>query len=168
MKDHGRGFTLVELMVVIGILAISAAIVYPRLDSPYSESARLSRSAKHLASVVRYAQDLAISTQQPHVLHIDLEAQTYSVTARSPRGADTPTKKNLNLGRRLAQDICFDQVEIADRDESSQDSVSLTFGAEGEVDTGFITLVAPTGRAVRLVFNESWGSAGPCEIQWIE
>jgi len=163
-----RAFTLVELVVVIAVLALSALIIYPKINSPHSDSARLLRSAKQLASVANHAQDLAISKQIPHILHIDLEQQNYWVTVRSSQTFETRIKDGLGLERRLAQDICFDQVEIEDKDKSSQDHVSLVFGPEGEVTPAVLTLVAPTGRTVRVIINESSVSAGPCEIRWIE
>ena len=55
MGRPGRAFTLVELVVVIAVLAISALIIYPKIDSPRSDSARLLRSAKQLAGVANYA-----------------------------------------------------------------------------------------------------------------
>jgi len=168
MGRPGRAFTLVELVVVIAVLAISALIIYPKIDSPHSDSARLLRSAKQLAGVANYAQDLAISTQLPHILHIDLEQQNYWVTVRLTQGSETRIKDGLNLGKKLAQGICFDQVEIGDKDKSSQGHASLVFGPEGEVTPAILTLIAPAGKTVRVIINESSVSAGPCEIQWVE
>ena len=168
MRDHVRAFTLVELVVVIAILAISALIIYPRIDSPHSDSARLLHSAKQLSSVARYTRDMAISTQVPHMLHIDLEQQNYWVTIRSSRVTETRIKDALDLNRNLAEGIRFDRVEIVGEGESFQGHVSLIFGPEGEVTPGTLTLISAAGGTVRLIFNESSVSAGPCEIQRVE
>ncbi|MCP4451257.1 MAG: type II secretion system protein, partial [Planctomycetes bacterium] len=52
MSRVSRATTLVELLVVIVILSISAAILFPRLHSSQTDYARLERSAKQLARVI--------------------------------------------------------------------------------------------------------------------
>ncbi|WP_423162850.1 type IV pilin protein [Stenotrophomonas maltophilia] len=47
-----RGFTLIELMIVVAVVAILAAIAYPN----YSEHVRKSRRAQAKADLVEYAQ----------------------------------------------------------------------------------------------------------------
>ncbi|PPU07452.1 type IV pilin protein [Xanthomonas arboricola] len=47
-----RGFTLIELMIVVAVVAILAAIAYPS----YSEYVRKSRRAQAKADLVEYAQ----------------------------------------------------------------------------------------------------------------
>ncbi|MCI1049829.1 type IV pilin protein [Stenotrophomonas maltophilia] len=47
-----RGFTLIELMIVVAVVAILAAIAYPS----YSEHVRKSRRAQAKADLVEYAQ----------------------------------------------------------------------------------------------------------------
>ena len=168
MRIHERAFTLIELVVVIVILAISAMIIYPRIDSPHSDSARLLTSAKKLAMVARHSRDLAISTEMPHVLHLDLERQVYWVTVNSSPGSDARTENALNLARKLEEDIRFDHIEIDGATEWFQGRPSVTFGPEGEVTPGTLSLISAAGETIRLIFNESSVSAGPCEIQRVE
>lgn len=47
-----RGFTLIELMIVVAVVAILAAIAYPS----YTEQVRKSRRAQAKADLVEYAQ----------------------------------------------------------------------------------------------------------------
>ena len=168
MRDRTRAFTLIELVVVIAILAISALIIYPRIGSPHSDSARLMASAKQLSSVARVTRDMAISTQVPHMLHIDLEQQNYWVTIKSSRVTETRIKDALDLDRHLAEGIRFGRVELVGAGDSFHGPISLTFGPEGEVTPGTLTLISAAGGTVRLIFNESSLSAGPCEIQRVE
>lgn len=49
LRDN-RGFTLVELLVVVGIIAILAAVLVPRMTG-YAEKARVSRAMSDLATM---------------------------------------------------------------------------------------------------------------------
>jgi type IV pilus assembly protein PilE len=52
MSAHSRGFTLIELMIVVAVVAILAAIAYPS----YQEYIRKSRRAQAKADLVELAQ----------------------------------------------------------------------------------------------------------------
>ena len=51
MSRQARGFTLIELMVVVAVVAILAAVAYPS----YTEQVRKSRRAQAKADLVEYA-----------------------------------------------------------------------------------------------------------------
>jgi prepilin-type N-terminal cleavage/methylation domain-containing protein len=66
---HGRdghatkdGFTLVEIMVALVIIAIAAALVVPYASTKSSEAVSAAQTA---AADIQYAQSMAITTQQP-------------------------------------------------------------------------------------------------------
>ncbi|MBI4688974.1 MAG: GspH/FimT family pseudopilin [Nitrospirae bacterium] len=61
IMHRGRGFTLIETIMVMVIIAILAVVVVIR--NPF-DSIKLSSAAKKVAADIRYAQKLAISTQQ--------------------------------------------------------------------------------------------------------
>lgn len=71
-----RGFTLVELVVVISILAIVATIGMTRFASPAPFGAQA--AADQLASVLRAAQRLAVA--QRRVVHVLVQADPASVS----------------------------------------------------------------------------------------
>ncbi|HET6397435.1 MAG TPA: type IV pilin protein [Pseudoxanthomonas sp.] len=52
MPHRAKGFTLVELMIVVAVVAILAALAYPA----YQEQVRKSRRAQAKADIVEYAQ----------------------------------------------------------------------------------------------------------------
>ena len=64
-----RGFTLVELLVVITLLALASALVLPRFVSSAGPSAR--SEAAMVASKLRDARLQAIATAQPIAVSID-------------------------------------------------------------------------------------------------
>lgn len=59
-----RGFSLLELLVVMLILGIIASVVVPQLSS--SDSYKLEIASRELANALRFAREEAIRTGTPH------------------------------------------------------------------------------------------------------
>jgi prepilin-type N-terminal cleavage/methylation domain-containing protein len=76
-KRHSAGFTLMELMVVILILGIVAAVTMPRF-APAIAFTELEGAAKHMANFGRSAMAEAVMLQQDITVRIDLNEQRYS------------------------------------------------------------------------------------------
>jgi type II secretion system protein H len=58
------GLTLVELVVVIGIIALIAAVAYPSLST--GSSKKLDLAAAEIAAAMRFARSESIRTGEPH------------------------------------------------------------------------------------------------------
>ncbi len=75
---HGRlarGFTLVELMIVVAVMAVMAAAVVPALSSLTGADAR--RGAGELAGSLRYLFDTAALRYATCRMVLDLDARTF-------------------------------------------------------------------------------------------
>ena len=68
-----RGYTLLELIVVVSILAVLAAIALPTFNP--SESEKLELAAMHVAEAIRYARTEALRTGEAHGLTISQVTQ---------------------------------------------------------------------------------------------
>ncbi len=64
MRLKAHGFTLVEILVVVTILAIAAVIAAPSLSNGY-DSVRLPSAARMVMSDLLFAQNTAITQQKP-------------------------------------------------------------------------------------------------------
>lgn len=96
MKQE-RGFTAIELILVIVILGILAAIAYPRFqDLP---GIRVSAAAQEIAGVIRYAQSQAISTAYNYKVYFYASTNSYSVyQVNRSSGAETIISNPLKAG----------------------------------------------------------------------
>jgi prepilin-type N-terminal cleavage/methylation domain-containing protein len=101
-----QAFTLIELLIVVALLAILAAVVLPGLDA--STISQLRAAADLIASDLAYAQGLAISTGEPIQVQFQVQQNRYQlvdpdggaygepVTIEYPTG-DYPLHDNLYI-----------------------------------------------------------------------
>ncbi|QWV94031.1 prepilin-type N-terminal cleavage/methylation domain-containing protein [Geomonas oryzisoli] len=134
-KNHDRGqagFTLLELMVVIFIIALAAGIVLPRLPEP--EATRLKSSARNLASGLRFLNDQAIVTKKVYRLHLQLGENTTRITEVSPSGEELQPADQF-MGRRLIEEgIDIEDVSVGSRGAVTEGEVVIPFGPGGVGD----------------------------------
>jgi prepilin-type N-terminal cleavage/methylation domain-containing protein len=76
---HSRGFTLIEIMVVIVILGVMIALVAPRLGE--IGEANLKRSARHLTGMIHFLRDEAQAKKTVYRLQFDIQDGHYWVEA---------------------------------------------------------------------------------------
>jgi len=74
-----NGFTLIELVVVLALISVIAAIVLPRLD-PFVPQRRLKSAARMLSGTISLAYAEAIAKNRTYRLHFELESDRYWIT----------------------------------------------------------------------------------------
>lgn len=68
MQNRQRGFTLVELMVVVAIIAVLAGLMFGVAPRPYDANAQV--VADQLTSTFIYARTRAVSTRKVHKVEV--------------------------------------------------------------------------------------------------
>jgi len=77
-RGRGGAFTLIELMIVISIIALTAMLVVPHIAS--SASYEVQGAARALAGDLLYAQSEAIANQQSRKVIFDAQNNSYRLT----------------------------------------------------------------------------------------
>ncbi|MGZ5038769.1 MAG: GspH/FimT family pseudopilin [Usitatibacter sp.] len=82
MKRRERGFTLLELIIVLALGAVLYAVV---LSGPFGKAsaADLKSAARTLASGLRAAQTTAMATRRDALLTLDMESREYLTTGET-------------------------------------------------------------------------------------
>ena len=81
MRDLNRGFTLVEIMVVLVIVALMMALVGSSISRNIS-GAQMRTAAGKVAASIRYTRTQAIMTKTEQVFLVDTEKLTYQAAER--------------------------------------------------------------------------------------
>ena len=116
---HSRGFTLVELIAVMALLAAIFGIVAPAL-SPFFSGRRLHDEARRFLGLTRYAREQAISLGETMVIWIDLRERTYGLKAQN--GYTVLKGKVVEFEFAKSVEIEFEGFEIEDLEIEDLDS----------------------------------------------
>jgi type II secretion system protein H len=100
-REVAQGFTLLELIVTLSVLALAVALVTPAIGRG-TDALRARAEVAGFAAVLRHARELAISTQRPHHVVIDLDAHRMAIVAPGP--AFNPADKRDSPDRSATSD----------------------------------------------------------------
>ena len=90
-----EGFTLLELLIVLALMAIVARFVLPMFGGPISTS-ELRATARQLAAGLRLAQSEAVSQRRETFLLLDVAGKRFKVD-NDPHAHKLPSKVELKL-----------------------------------------------------------------------
>jgi len=80
--DRGGGFTLIELVAVLVIVAVLAAVAVPSLDA--IGETRAAMAARQLLRDLTFARQRAVATGTRTWVVFDIDAETWSVLGEDP------------------------------------------------------------------------------------
>ena len=146
--DRGRGFTLVELMVVMVIIALVMGLVATSMSSSISSAEARAASRKLVASL-RYTRARAILDKREQVLLVNLDERSYQAPGRDqiklPEGVDLT-------------------ISTARSELTSESVAGIRFFPDGGSTGGHIELTV-NGREYRI--NVAW-LTGETSLQRLE
>ena len=165
-------FTLIELMVVIVLIGVMAAMILPEMKGTY-EDALLRSTSRELVSVCGLAASHAVSLNQAHQLLLDRKTGHYSIqmraSDRAPEGRFVSAREvpggEGELDSRIVIEIhtaSDDRTEAAQRGSSpvsagsaraEQRDDAITFYPDGTADASEIVLRDRDGFRLALRIN---------------
>ena len=98
MRDLKRGFTLVEMMVVLVIVALMMALVGTSISRNIS-GAEMRTAASKVAASLRYTRTQAILTKTEQVFIVDTEERTYQAAQSEVKQLPEGMEVELNTAR---------------------------------------------------------------------
>ena len=159
-----KGFTLLELLVVLVIISIAAAFVGPQVAGSMS-TLTLKTAAKKVASSLRYARSQATSEGRPYFVLFDTDKGRLTIksgqtatkedkekeaaegeqdTGTSEGMADEAVKERFKVYA-LPEGVRFDRV-VSDKNEDILDVFQIIFFPNGGSSGGEVLLENDRGR----------------------
>ncbi len=137
---HKRGFTLLELIIVLALtallLSISAPVMYSVLPG-----LEMRKSVRELTAVMRYARSAAMTSGEDMVVTIYLNERFFTVTNKD---------KKYSLPDQNDADI---NIETVESESPSEDVAGFRFFNDGSSTGGRITL---TRKGVEYDIDIDW------------
>jgi len=137
-----RGFTLLELIVVIFVIALLAGIVFPSFRG--LSQRQLSSDARRVASLLQYLSDSSMASKETY--SVDFDLQKSSISWKGPEGDKTESLKTLA------------GVDLQSKDMTREGLVTVFFGPAGIMEY-IEVLLKDDEREMKVTFNPISGKA---------
>ncbi|MEE4605914.1 MAG: type II secretion system protein [Desulfobacteraceae bacterium] len=130
-----RGFTLIELIVVIALIGLMLFFSLPRIqNNPFLDGSK--KSARWLIGKVQALKESAIRDQKQYSLHFDLDSGRIWETNESMSQEDY---ENAELNSyALPDDVRIVDVEYPAKEKITTGQTEITFYKAGYTDKAFI------------------------------
>jgi len=132
-----KGFTLIELIVVIALLSIMLFFAIPQFQSNVlTDSTK--KVTQWILLKIPYLKEKAAREQMRYILHVDLESNRLWITHESmPQEAIQSSEQD---GYKLPDDIKLMDVEYPDQGKISAGQANIYFNEKGYSDKAIIHL----------------------------
>ena len=141
-----RAFTLTELLIVVVILGIAAAVAIPMMSS--ASSMQLRAAAGMVAADLEYAKSMSISRGQRYAVVFNAANETYEIRDPNNVVIKHPVNKSHDYVVDFANDGRLDRVDIVSANFDGNSTVKFDYlgspfnQADGNLNSGVITLQA--------------------------
>lgn len=138
MPVTSRGFTLLETLIVLGLMGLLMAIIVPKALSG-RDYYTLGKNTRSVSSVMRLARGQAIAEQKETVVTFNLEEKTYQL----------PPQKAKKLDEAIHLEVFTSTAEISDDEKTA----GIRFYPDGGASGGRVTLTLDDdSRAIDVVW----------------
>ncbi len=138
-NSRRTGFTLIELVVVIFLISLAAALVMPSIWN--TDRNALKTEANHLSSTLRYIYDEAAGKKQTYVFNINFDNKTWGFES-----------ENESRNFSIKEDVVIKDIVVPSLGEVSNGEVTIEFGPLGPAEP--ITLHLQKGKSeYTIIFN---------------
>ena len=137
----GRGFTLVEVIIVVVILSIAAMMAIPMMSS--AGSVQIRSAAEAIAADLEYAKSMAISHQQNYGIIFDPgNNKYYVVTDLNDNPIPHPVKRGFPYTINYRSDSRLNKVNLVTADFDIPNRIYFDYLGSPLLNGGTITLQA--------------------------
>jgi prepilin-type N-terminal cleavage/methylation domain-containing protein len=150
-----KGFTLIELAVVMVILGVMLSLVIPRLGE--LGEANLKRSARHLTGMIRFLRDEAQAKKTVYRIRFDIQGGRYWAEVLSVTSDRSVEFKQLHSEMASEGSLSGQTTFLNIKAGSHPDEPYILFTPDGWVEMSFIYLKDGDDRPFTLIVKPLTG-----------
>jgi len=142
---HGRGFTIIELMLVVSIIALLAGASGAMYFGTYKRML-VEKAAKEVLLAAKYARVIAVEKQTRCKMMLDDTNNSFLLTvagtdSQAP-GAENVITNEYSKPRQFAGDVKFEQIEITSRARTGDGAAEgvIIFRPNGTADMAVLQI----------------------------
>ncbi|MGI8906438.1 MAG: pilus assembly FimT family protein [Candidatus Sumerlaeaceae bacterium] len=158
------GFTLIEIMVVVTILAVMMAVTFPSMRG-MNEKNKLRATARQLTALMKYARTEAVFGERTTEVFLNLDKREFWIDLREPEpekgsgSSKKPTERNIEQKRDIDENIWFEETQAYDENiiEGKDKVIAVDFYPDGSASPTLITLVNKQGTRMTIEVLRSTG-----------
>jgi general secretion pathway protein H len=145
-----KGFTLLELVVVLGLLGIMLAISFPRFRQVLTVN-ELKTATRKIVGLASGLRDMAIRDNKDYLLHVEIDNRRFWVDS----DADTEEEKSQarEAGYLLPPPIRISDVWLYSQGKISFGEATIRFNRKGYAEKTMIHLAAADGDQMSLLVS---------------
>lgn len=140
MARTNRGFTLVEIMIVVIIVAVMFAVALPSLRG-VNDNNRLRASVRELTNLMKYARTEAVFSGRTTEVFLDTEHHEFWLDLRRPVERGSEKKKgSMERRRGLEKKVAFDAINAVEQNILKKGIIAVDFYPDGTASPTLISL----------------------------
>ena len=148
-----RGFTLIEIVIMVVIIAIAALTAIPMMSS--AASMQIRSAANMITADIEYAKSMAISRGQDFSVVFDKNTDSYRIEDQDSNVIPHPVKKGFDYAIDFQNDSRLNKVDITNIDFNTTNRVQ--FNCLGSPDYGGTISLDANGTTVTITVEPVTG-----------
>ncbi len=147
-----KGFTTIEILIVVVIIAIAAFTAIPMMSSASSMQVR--SASNMIIGDLEYAKSIAISRCQNYSVVFDTSAESYEIQDQSGTVIAHPVKKGFDYIIDFQNDSRLNKVNIGSTTLSGN---TVSFNSLGSPDNGGTITIEAGGNSITITIEPVTG-----------
>lgn len=154
LKRNRHGFTLIELMIVLAIIAITLGYIGPRVFSSLSTS-NMDRAVRDITTIIQVARSSAVTQHKVYLVRFDIDNNKIALY---PMPESSGKEPEMLKERKMPDGVTLKSIKSSYQPQKDQGEMDLRITTEGVVEQGVIYLDGPLGTTYTLVVKPFSGT----------
>jgi prepilin-type N-terminal cleavage/methylation domain-containing protein len=149
LKRLNRGFTLLELIIILVIAGIILGYVGPRLYTGISPSS-MDRATRDILSILQFARSSAVTQHRAYYVRFDIDNASVGLYPKSETSGLIP---DMVKQKDLPKGIVFKNIKSPYQSSRQQGQVDILVTPEGVIEQGVIYIEGSFGKTYTMMIK---------------